>query len=126
MIGHRRIRDSIDRVRSAGHDWSSLEPALHELRHDLQVHDDITTGVLYPMLERAAGEAGEDVTIKTRDELRTALRQLERLLRAGTPPTTTELDKIADLIRQHTETGEREVLTDASRPPRRRPPRQAP
>jgi NADH-quinone oxidoreductase subunit F len=109
-IGHRHIGESIDQVRSAGHDWSSLEPALHDLRHHLQVHDDITNGVLYPMLERAAGDAGDDLTIKPRDEIRSALHRVERILRSGTPPTTGELDEIADLVQQHDEAGEREVL----------------
>jgi hypothetical protein len=62
------------------------------------------------MLERAAGDAGDDLTIKPRDEIRSALHRVERILRSGTPPTTGELDEIADLVQQHDEAGEREVL----------------
>jgi hypothetical protein len=109
-IGHRCISESINHLRNAGNDWSSLEPALHDLRHHLQVHDDITNGVLYPMLERAAGDAGDDLTIKPRDEIRTALHRVERILRSGTAPTMGELDEIADLVHQHGEAGEHEVL----------------
>jgi hypothetical protein len=109
-IGHRRIRESIDQARSAENDWTSLEPALHDLRHHLQVHDDVTNGVLYPMLERAAGEIGDDVTIKPRDEIRTALGRVERILRSGALPTRAELDEIAALARLHDDAVEREVL----------------
>ncbi len=109
-VGHRCIRESLDHIRNAGNDWTSVEPALHDLRHHLQVHDDVTTGVLYPMLERAAGEAGDDVTIEPRDEIRTALALVEGSLRSGVPPTRDELAMIADLARQHDEAGEREVL----------------
>jgi hypothetical protein len=62
------------------------------------------------MLERAAGEAGDDVTIEPRDEIRTALVHVERLLRSGTSPTGDELEMIADLARRHDDAGEREVL----------------
>lgn len=109
-IGHRRLLDSIDEIRRAGHEWPSLQPLLHELRHHLQVHDDITNGVLYPMLARAAGEDGEDATFEPREEIGAALHMVERILRGGLAPTADELDEIADFVRRHNDAGEREVL----------------
>jgi hypothetical protein len=109
-IGHRRVLESIDEIRGAGRQWPSLEPLLHELRHHLQVHDDITNGVLYPMLARAAGEDGEDAAFEPREEIRAALHLVERILRRRSAPTPDELDEIANLAHRHNDAGEREVL----------------
>jgi NADH:ubiquinone oxidoreductase subunit F (NADH-binding) len=109
-IGHRCIQESIQRVRAAGQDWSALEPALHDLRHHLQVHDDVTSGVLYAMLERATGEDGEEATLAPREEIRVALHAVERILRRGAAPTAAEIDEIDELSRRHRDAGEREVL----------------
>ncbi len=108
--GHRRIHESLIAAQAAGDDWSTAEPALRNLLHHLQVHDDITTQLLYPMLSRSADDIDADIDDIPHEQLAAALRNVEHILHDGHPPSTVELATIAELARQHIEADEREVL----------------
>jgi hypothetical protein len=110
LAGHRRIRESLAVAAAASDDWSAAEPALRDLLHHLQVHDDITSDVLYPMLERSAGAAGDDAVSAPQAEIEAALHGVERMLRAGPPLDSTRLDAVSELAHRHIDADEDDVL----------------
>jgi len=117
-VGHACIRESLERLRAARSDPGARPAALHDLRRHLQVHDDITTRVLYPMLARAAGADGDEVLTPPRDETRAALHRVEQMLRAdpdaagddGAAGFDADIEEIAALVDQHVDAAERNVL----------------
>jgi hypothetical protein len=108
LVGHRRIRDSLADAADAA-DWAAAEPALRDLLHHLQVHDDITADVLYPTLERVTGDDAEDAAT-AHQELEAALHGVERMLSTGPPLDTTQLHAVADLAHRHIDADENQVL----------------
>ena len=109
-LGHRRIQESIARVRAAGSDSvvarpgsarPSPPPARPRRRHDRCGLPDAGAG------GRRSGRS-RDVAPET--QIRDALHRLEHLLRIGTPPSPGELDVIAELAVEHHEAYDRQVL----------------
>ena len=109
LAGHRRIRDAAQRAVSAADDPAAAVDAIAALGDELRQHDDLGERVLYPLLDRHLGGAGDESSAGPRADLRDAIEQADRIAGDGSPAPDDVHDLIA-IAEAHCDTEERTVL----------------
>ena len=109
LAGHRRIRDAAQRAASAADDPAAAVDAIAALGDELRQHDDLGERVLYPLLDRHLGGAGDESSAGPRADLRDAIEQADRIAGDGSPAPDDVHDLIA-IAEAHCDTEERTVL----------------
>jgi NADH:ubiquinone oxidoreductase subunit F (NADH-binding) len=84
--------------------------ALRALDDRLRAHIDVTRRVLYPMVQRVAGDEGDIASSTAEHAERDGLRLVELLTRASAASTATDMQDVARAVRAHVEAEQHEVL----------------
>ena len=108
LAGHRRIRDAAQRAVSAADDPVAAVDAIAALGDELRQHDDLGERVLYPLLDRHLGGAGDESSAGPRADLREAIEQADRI--AGGSPAPDDVHDLIAIAEAHCDAEERTVL----------------
>ncbi len=106
---HRRLDRAMVQV-ERDTDADAAREHLVELLHELQDHEDVTTRIVYPSIERAVPGSGDDAAWVGEHSTHHAEVQIERLLASGTLPSQSDLDALHRAIDEHCAQGEHVVI----------------
>jgi NADH:ubiquinone oxidoreductase subunit F (NADH-binding) len=108
-VAHRGLHQTMAQLEHDT-DPSASRDHLVELLRQLQDHEDVTTRIVYPAIERAVPGDGDDAAWVSEHSTHLAVRQIERLRGSSTPPSQEDLVALHSAIDEHCAHGEHVVI----------------